>query len=824
MSSISRIAQRQLWSQLRTVEWRVLILAAWLAVTVTSFLSILSDRLESGLLRESAAVLGADLVLSSSRPIDASRFELADQFGLDTTDVIQFPTMISAGENMILSSARVIKSPYPMRGQVMTEPPSNNQVPEPGTTWAEPRIVEQLGLSLGDTLQFGYADLTLTAILKQSPDRGRGFNSLNPHLLVNHSDLEKSAVLGPGSRADFRLLVRGPEDQLRSFEAALKDNLESFERVMSLVNDQPITGNALSNGLSYVRLSALTTLLLASLTILLALKRFGSAQYSRSALLLSMGLTPSALVKLYMWQLGIAATFIAVTGGITGALLASLTNMWLTGLLPQALPEASASTYLIGPGLGYAMLILLGMPPALEQARVPVAQLLRSEQGSTQQTASWGLYIVSLALLSGVILLFLAAPLAAAALLVMLGISGWFFGWLAQRLLHSAGAWLAGRIPLGRLLKMRLRQQRKWHRLQSSVMVLLLMLLSVIWVTRQDLIKEWQAQFPDDVPNYFVINIQDWQKPDIDRFFETNNVNTELYPMIRGRLTDLNGAPIRPQLNAEQLKDNSLRRELNLTWRTHMPDHNQLLSGRWWDPNTTEPQISIERDMLEDLGLELGDRLGFDVGGQNVSGKITSIREVQWESFRPNFYVIFSPPALQGYPGTWITSFKLDDEQRETANTLVREFPSLTLIDVDQLMKQLAMWLERLADSSAFVLLMTMGAGLILITITLVQALEQRKSEVALLQTLGARSIETKRLDLLEFGLLGVVCGALAAISAEITLAAMSLLLLDIPITAHPTLWLGLPVIAAVLFISIAWLLRAPLRIEQCYAILKSGG
>lgn len=823
-SAIPKIAQRQLWSQLRTVEWRVLILAAWLAVTLTSFLSILSDRLESGLLRESAAVLGADLVLRSSRPIDAKRFELADQFELESTDVIQFPTMVSAGDNMILSSARVIKSPYPMRGQVVTEPTSTEQAPAPGTTWAEPRIVEQLGLSLGDTLQFGYADLTLTAILKQSPDRGRGFNSLNPHLLVNHADLEKSAVLGPGSRAEFRLLLRGPEARLKSFEAALKPELESYERVMSLVNDQPVTGNALSNGLSYVRLSALTTLLLASLTILLALKRYGSTQHSRSALLLSMGLTPNALIKLYFSQLAIAATFIAISGGLIGALLASATNSWLTSLLPQALPDAKTVTYFVGPALGYAMLLLLGMPPVLEQARVPVAQLLKSDQDSTQQKSSWGLYLISLVLLSLVILLFLAAPLAAAALLLMLGVSGWFFGWLAQRMLHACGSILAKRIPLGRLLNMRMRQQRKWHRLQASVMVLLLMLLSVIWVTREDLIKEWQAQFPSDVPNYFVVNIQDWQKPDVDRFMEQNKVNAELYPMIRGRLVNLNDAPIRPQLNEEQLKDNSLRRELNLTWRTQMPAHNQLLSGRWWEADTTVPEISIERDMLEDLGLKLGDSLGFDVGGQSVSGKITSIREVQWESFRPNFYVIFSPPALQGYPGTWITSFKLTDEQRDTANTLVREFPSLTLIDVDQLMKQLALWLERLADSSAFVLLMTMGAGLILITITLVQALEQRKPEVALLQTLGARSLETKQLDLLEFGLLGIVCGALAAVCAEMTLAAMSTLLLDIPITAHPSLWLALPVIAALLFVSIAWMLRSPLRIEECYSILKSGG
>ncbi|MGB0223184.1 ABC transporter permease [Marinobacterium sp. xm-d-564] len=823
-SAIPRIARRQLWVQLRTIEWRVLILAALLAVTLTSFLSIVSDRLESGLLRESASVLGADLVVRSSRPINEQRTDLAEELGLTTTRVIQFPTMVGAGDNLILSSAKVISDPYPLRGEVITDPPMQVAVPEPGTAWAEERIIDQLGLSIGDTLQFGYADLVLTARLKQSPDRGSGFNTLNPHLLVNQQDLEKSAVLGPGSRAEFRLLISGDNDQLKTYEARLKPTLENHERILSLINDQPVTGNALANGLSYVRLSSLTTLLLASLTILLALRRFGHAQQSRSALFLSMGLTPNALVRLYFWQLGIAATVIAVIGGMAGALLAGLADIWLSGLLPQALPNAQWSSYIIGPALGYAMLLLLGMPPALEQAKVPVAQLLRSDQTNTTQKASWGLYLISLVLLSAVLLLFLAAPAAAAVLLIMLGISGLLFGWLAQLILHSLGRFLANRLALGRLLTMRLRQQRKWHRLQAGVMVLLLMLLSVIWVARQDLVKEWQAQFPEDVPNYFLINIQEWQKPGVDQFLADRDIDTELYPMIRGRLVDLNDAPIRPQLNEEQLKDNSLRRELNLTWRQQPPVHNQIIQGEWWDSDSSEHQISIERDMLEDLGLKLGDKLGFDVGGQPVSGVITSVREVKWESFQPNFYVIFSPAALQSYPGTWITSFKLAEERKAQANELLREFPSLTLIDIDQLMKQLAGWLERLAESSAFVLIMTLATGLILVTITLLQALEQRKTEVALLQTLGARATETKQLDLLEFGLLGLVCGSLAVFSAEITLAAMNQFLLKIPLSAHWELWLTLPILASFAFIAIASLLRAPLKIEQCYAILKSNG
>lgn len=819
---VMKLAQRQLWAQLRTVEWRALVLATWLAITLTTFLSLLSDRLEQGLLRESASVLGADLVLRSSRPMDEQRVLDAKQAGLQTAQVIQFPTMVGAGDNLVLSSARIVTAPYPLRGEIVVEPPQPAAVPAPGEAWVEPRILEQLQIDVGDQVQFGYVDLRVSAKMLTSPDRGSGFRSLSPHVLVNKADLEASAVLAPGSRAEFRLLMAGESDQVKAFENALKPKLEQYERVLSLTSDQPVTGNALGNGMSYLRLSALTALLLSALTIMLALRRFSNGQQGRSALLMSMGLQPREVVRLYLWQLLIAALVIGTVGTLSGVLFERIADYWIADLLPQALPSANWWSYLSGAALGFAMLILLGLPPTLEQARVPVAQLLRGEEISTQTGSGRSLYALSLALLGATILLFLQAPLAAFLLLLALGICGLVFGWVAQQLLHWIAKPLAKKLTLGRLLKIRLSQQRRWHRLQSAVVVLLLTLLSVVWVSRQDLIQEWQAQFPDDVPNYFVINIQDWQKPGLDEFLEQRQIDTELYPMIRGRLTDLNDAPIRPQLNEEQLRDGALRRELNLTWRDTMPEHNQLLSGQWWSSDSTEPEISIERDMLEDLGLKLGDKLGFDVGGQPVSGTITSIREVQWESFRPNFYVIFSRQALENYPATWITSFKLDDEKRTAATDLLREFPSLTLIDIDQLLEQLAGWLERLADSSAMVLGLTLACGLILIAVTLLQALEQRRFEAALLQTLGSTSKQTQRLDLLEFALLGAVCGALAAASAELVLAALHQNLLRVDVRLHPELWLSLPPLAVLLFVGIGFALRTPLRIEQCYHILRS--
>lgn len=822
MSLLPRLAQRQLRAQLRTTEWRALLLATWVAIALTTLLAVLGDRLERGLLRESAALLGADLVLSSSRPLTDERLAQIDLTDTRHTQVIQFPSMVGQGDELMLVSVRVVEEPYPLRGELITEPAQQNQIPNPGEVWAEPRVLTQLGLQPGDTLEFGYASLTLTHRLLASPDRGSGFRSFSPHILVNRADLEASGVLARGSRADYRLLIAGSSERMRQLDQQLRPGLADHERLHALQADQPLTGNALGNALRYLKLSALIALLLSAMTIVLALRRFALGQHTRSALLLNLGLRPGQLVRLYLYQLLLAWVLTALLGFVTGYLLQAAVYQWLSDLLPQSLPPAGWLRWLIGPALGLALLVLLGLPPILQLARIPVAHLLRGDT-PPRDTIALLLQGLSAILLVLTLLAFLQAPAAALSLLLFLMLGGVLFGWLAQWALIASAKPLARHLLLGRLLLMRLRQQRQWHRLQAAVVVMLLTLLSVIWISRSDLLQQWQAQFPSDTPNYFVINIQPWEKEALDTFLADQALDTELYPMIRGRLVELNGSPIRPQLTEEQQDHNTLRRELNLSWSVDRPEHNPLLAGEWWPADSTEPLISIEQEMAQELGLEVGDQLGFDVGGIPVTGRISNVREVVWTSFRPNFYIIFSPGALDNAPSTWITSFYLPPEQRQVSRELLQQFPSLTLIDIDQLLSQLSLWLTRLADSSALVLALSLGCGLMLLGVTLLQALEQRRFEAALLQTLGVTARQARWLDLLEFLLIGLVCGVLASVSAEAVLASLHQFLLQIEPRLHPELWLGLPPLAALLFVLIGLLIRRPLRLEQCYRLLRAG-
>ncbi|TVQ69203.1 MAG: FtsX-like permease family protein [Oceanospirillales bacterium] len=821
MKGFKLIVLRQLGSQLRTAEWRALLFATWIAIALATLLALLGDRLERGLLRESAAMLGADLILSSQRPINTERIEQAQASNLQVSEVVQFPSMINIDEEMMLVSVRAATSPYPLRGEIRTRPEQPHSQPQSGEVWVESRILSQLELSIGDQITLGYSEFKVTAEMLSSPDRGSGLRSFSPQLVMHQDDLEATGILAPGSRAEFRLLMAGDTDRVEALELAWRDSLGDEERLFSLQADQPMTGAALGSALSYLKLTALIALLLSALTIFLSLRRFSNGQHKRCALLLSLGLNSKDLVKLYLYQLIIAWLVLSVLGTLTGVLLEQLILSWLKDLLPEALPSPILWRYFSGPAMGFALLILLGLPPILQLSKISVASLFRDEIVGGDKRALM-IQLFCFGLLAATLLTFLGAPLAALTLLVLILVGGAVFGWIAQKLLRLLAYPLAKKLLLGRLLTMRLEQQKRWHRLQAGVVILLMTLLSLVWISRTDLLADWQTQIPDDTPNYFVINIQPWQTEPLQNFLTENSIVSQLYPMVRGRVTTLNGSSIHAQMSPQQLEHNTLNRELNLSWSDRPPSHNNVIAGRWWEPDTTDAEISVEREMAEILGLVPGDILGFNLGGIEVEARISNLREVEWTSFQPNFYVIFNAAALEQMPATFITSFRLSESEQALASQLVREFPSLTLIDIGQLLQQIAGWLERLGDSSALILGLTMLCGALLMLLTLHQALEQRRYESALLQTLGATAQQTQRLDLLELLLLGFVCGLLAVITAELTLALLYLNLLNLQASLHPTMWILLPLASTLFFVISGILLRRRLTLSQCYRLLRS--
>ncbi len=798
-SRMLRLLRQQSRTDLRTLEWRSLLLALILATTLAGFLTVLGHQLEQGLSRQSAAVLGADLTLSDARPPAPEVIQQARSQSLALTEVVQFSSMISQDEQLLLSSIRAVNAPYPLRGEIVTAPQQSSAIPPPGTAWAEQTLLDRLNAEVGSRITLGYQELLITAAIVRSPDRGTGFRSFSPQLIINRADLDATGVIQPGSRIGYRLLFSGDEASIRRFSDWLEPQLNPQQRLASVYTDQPMADGAMKNASGFLRLSSLFGLLLCGLLISLCLRRYSSAQQSRCALLKSLGMQHTQILQFYLLKLLSGWAIAAIAGTLLSQLLLFIAHQLLQSLIPGGLPDPSPEYYLVGPVMSLALLLILGFSPLLQISNTPVMGLLRQEL-LRQNPLTYPARIVLILLLGAVLALYLDSLLNALLALLLIGLCTLLAGVIAATLLPPLARQLAKRFKLGRLLLYRLRQQRQWHRIQLGIMSLLLALLCSLFLSQTELVERWQNQLPEDTPNQFVINIQPWEVQAVGEFLQQQSVEHTLYPMIRGRVTGINGLTPEQALSEQQMEHNALHRELNLSWSADRPAHNPLTRGRWWS-SPEQPEISVEQEFAETLGLQLGDQMTFELAGQQITATITSVRQVEWRSFKPNFYVIFSPGALENYPQTFITSFRLSSDEAEISRALLKQFPALTLIDVGQWIDQANTLINQLIQASTIVLGLTLAAGILLVQLLLHQELEQRRHENALLQVLGSTPGQTLKLDLLEFTLLGLLSGVMAALLSELLTGLIGLRLLELPLVWHPAIWLLLPLSGAVIFL-----------------------
>ena len=811
-----RLAAQQSISSFKLNEWRALIIALILAITIASLMAALGERIERTLLRQGSDILGADLILSSSRAIDKTTLTSAKAAGLSSSEIIQLGTMANSGENFLLVSIRALSTPYP-RGNITLAPHQNRLVPALGEVWAEQSALDRLNLKLGDSINLGSTAFTLTAIIQSAPDRGRGFISFNPQLMINRDQLDNTGLLGPGARVSYRQLFAGEPSVIKTFEASLRKKLQTGERLSSINSEEGQQNSALTKASSYLRLGALFALLISAMTIFLSLRRFTQSQYKRAALLKSLGLSDKQLLQLYLSQLCLAWAVCSVIGIVFALLLETAGLQLLQGLLPQPVPEASALTYLSGPFLGIAILICLGLPTLFKLQNSNPVQLLQDQA----QPLAWGgkiPYVIALFLLLACTSWYLNNFILTVSLTFTLLLLGGGLGWLGAYLSKKAAERFAPIHRLGHLLLSRVQQQQRWYRLQIPVICILFALLSINLIALNDLVGRWQAQLPEETPNHFLINIQDWEKSDVETLLLSHQVNTPLWPIYRGRLGKINGLELTKALTKEQQDHPSLNRELNLTATAEMPRHNVLTSGQWNQSNS----VSVEEKLAGELGLKLGDEVTFNIAGQEISAPIMSFRQVRWDSFQPNFYFIFTPGQLEGFSASYLTSFHLGDNSPEVSRELISKFPTLTLIDVRQILDQLQQLLGRLSLLSSLLMLLTTSAGLVLLYVTLTQELEQRRYENALLQTLGASQQQCKQLDRLEMSLIGGISGLLAVIITELSLWPIHQQLLKLDPVLHPYLWISLPLMSSALFMAISWISHRQQSVQKSYRTLTS--
>ncbi|HCT7944764.1 TPA: putative ABC transporter permease subunit YbbP [Raoultella ornithinolytica] len=777
---------RWFWREWRSPSLLIVWLALSLAVACVLALGSIGDRMEKGLSQQSREFMAGDRTLRSSREVPAEWIDEARRLGLTVGEQLSFATMTFAGDTPQLADVKAVDDTYPLYGQLETQPPGLK--PQAGSVLLAPRLMALLNLKIGDTLDVGDATLRIAGEVIQEPDAGFNPFQMAPRLMMNTADVAKTGAVQPGSRVSWRYKYAGTPQQLADYEKWLLPKLGPEHRWIGLQQDDSALGKSLERSQQFLLLSALLTLLLAVAAVAVAMSHYCRSRYDLVAILKTLGAGRAQLRKLIVGQWLMLLALAAVAGGAMGVGLEQILLLMLKPVLPVALPPASGWPWLWAIGAMVVISLLVGLRPyRLLLATLPLRVLRQDIVANV-----WPLKFY-IPLVCAVVVLLLAwlmggspllwAVLAGAVVLAMLcGALGWGLLWMLKRLTLKA---LPLRLAVNRLLR------QPWSTLsQLAAFSLSFMLLALLLVLRGDLLDRWQQQLPPESPNYFLINIAPEQVAAVKTFLAGHHVTaTEFYPIVRARLTQINGQA------AESNKDEALNRELNLTWRSERPDHNPLVAGSW-PPKAGE--VSIEEGLAQRLAIKTGDSVTFTGDTQEFSATVTSVRKVDWESLRPNFFFIFPPNALDEQPQSWLTSFRWDN-----GNTLLtqlnREFPTVSLLDIGAILRQVGQVLTQVSRALEVMVVLVTACGILLLLAQVQVGMRQRYQELVVWRTLGAGKSLLRTTLWAEFALLGVVSGIVAAIGAEVALAMLQTKVFDFPWSPDWRLWVMLPLCGALL-------------------------
>ncbi|MGA4531992.1 ABC transporter permease [Ectopseudomonas chengduensis] len=799
------LAARQLLRDARAGELRVLFFALLVAVAASSAIGYFSARLNDAMLLRASEFLAADLRLSGSSPASQQQIDAGLKLGLDHAQAVEFSSVVAAQEGIQLASVKAANSLYPLRGELRSaaEPYAPEEVgsgPRPGEVWAEARLMVALNLKIGDELEIGAKTLRLSRVLTYDPDTAGDFYSLTPRVLMHLDDLAATEVVQPGSRVRFRELWRGDANALAAYRQAVEAGLEPNQRLDDARDGNRQVGGALGRAERYLNLASLAAVLLAGVAVALSAARFAARRFDASALLRCLGLSRREALALFGLQLALLGLIACLIGALLGWAGQHVLFYLLRGLIPDDLPPADLWPALAGMATGLVALAGFALPPLAALGRVPPLRVLRRDMLPVP-ASSWLVYgaaLIALGLIMWRLSLDLRLTLAllGGGLLAALLLGGLLLLGLQslRRLLQRAA--LPWRLGLGQLLRHPLAAAG-----QSLAFGLILLAMALIALLRGELLDTWQDQLPEDAPNHFALNVLPAERDAFAaRLAELSPHPAPLYPVVPGRLIMINGEPVRQLVTKESRGERAIQRDLSLTWAEDLPSDNLITAGNWWGAaHASElPGVSVESELAESLQLKLGDQLRFNVGGIERDAQVTSLRQVDWDSFQPNFYMIFEPQTLQDLPATYLTSFYLPPGQDAELVALSRAFPSVTLLQVDALLAQLRSILAQVTLAIEYVLLFVLAAGITVLLAGLQATLDERIRQGALLRALGAERkllISARRA---EFGLLGAAAGLLAALGCELVSFLLYRYAFDMSWQPHPWLLL-LPLIGALL-------------------------
>jgi len=782
--SIWSLAWRQTQRDFRAGELRLLLAAVTLAVAALTAVGFFADRIERGLARDARQMLGGDAIVSSDKPAPQAFVEAARSRALSVATTTSFPSMARAsgaqGGAARLVAVKAVSEAYPLRGRLKLQAGPGAQVldaagaPERGVVWVDAAVLDALQLKMGDTLLLGDASLKIARLIVIEPDRGAGFMSFAPRVMLNHVDLAATGLVQPASRVTYRLAVASPIGRdadvaafVRWAEAQVEKGPLRGVRIESMETGRPEMKQTLARAEKFLNLVALLAALLAAVAVAIASRDFANGHLDDCAVQRVLGQPQRSIALVYGIEFGLVGVLASAVGVLLGLAVHTVFVGLLAGLLNVELPAPSAWPALFGIGVGLTLLAGFGLPPVLQLARVPPLRVIRRDVGA--QKAS------SLAVLGAGALGFAALLLAvsADAVLGLIAVGGF----AAAAALFAALSWLVvsllkravpeTRAPRWLVLATRqIAARPAFAVLQVSALAVGLLALVLLVLLRTDLVASWRAATPRDAPNRFVINIQPEQAEAFRQTLARAGVERyDWFPMIRGRLVAINDHVVAVDTYSDERAKRLVEREFNLSHSAELPGHNRVVGGHWRADEANA--LSLEEGLATTLGVKLGDRLRFDIAGTLREGRVSSLRKVDWGSMRVNFFVMFPTAALPGLPATTIAAFRAP-EQAGFDNALARDYPNITTVDVSQQIAQVQQVLDQVVRAVEFLFAFTLAAGLVVLFAAVSATRDERAREFAVMRALGAGRKLLAQVQRAELLGVGALAGVLASVAAMV--------------------------------------------------------
>jgi putative ABC transport system permease protein len=790
-------ALRSFGRELRSGEVLVLLAAVALAVAALTAVGFLTDRIGKAVARQANEVLAADLRLRSQEPIPATWRARAEEYDLRTAETRTFPSVVFAGDLSALATIKAVSETYPLRGNVRVsdtlfgEQRVVDNVPPRGEIWVDGALLARVDADVGDSLTVGESELLVTAVLTYRPDQSIGFASLAPSLLLNIDDIPASGLIGEGSRVRYALLVAGDETAVTEFNDAIQDDLSDAVRASSREESSERAYNAADRAQRFLSLTAVISLLLSAVAVAMSARRFAHRRMDTVALMKSLGATQRFVISVAVIQLMLLGLLGIIAGSAVGYVAEEILSWILADLLANDLPIVGPMPVVLASGSAIVLLIGFALPSLIQLRNTPPLRVLRHDAmppapsrvfvaGISLAAVAALLYrsvgdaLMLVILLGGIVVIAAALYLVGRGLVAMMG-------------RFRSGVGVAWRYGLANVAR-----RGRDSAIQVVAFGLGLTVLLLLTIVRTDLLQGWRQTLDQNAPNHFMINIQPHELESVASIYQSAGIEVPTFmPLIRARMVTINDESVKEREYPTRNGDWMANREANLSFAADLSPSNTIVDGEWWPEDYDgSPLVSVEEEAAIETGLVVGDRMTFLIAGRELEATIASTRKVNWDSFQPNFFMVFSPGALDDMPATYIASLRIEKEQQSVLVKLVRTHPSISVIDLDSILQQVRGIIEKASLSVQAVFIFTLAAGIAVLFAAVQSTIDERRFESAILRALGARKRTVFSGVMAEFAALGAAAGILASAGASILAAIVAVQLFELPYEFNPLLWM----------------------------------